>query len=314
MNPREAIPSIKNRLHLVAHLACGIVGFCALFTFGNMFGNLISLRFASFPGLLGLLVLIWFLGLFTATRIRALGNIIHECAHESFVESKKGNMLIGQCLSVLLLISFKHYKEDHQSHHKHLKDEGLDRDLHRYKTLFLKKQTRNTMLDQILLAFNRRFLIVGYNFVVWREGDFIAANSARVFWLLLIACTFLIAFLHAPGLSPHSNLSLLQAASVLVATLSPAFIFYPVLCVWSDIADHCMNSNSAERPLSFERSRNHIFKIDILKFIFFPRIDAYHLVHHLNPSKPVLLYPQIHRTMLKERSEYEKLDHTLRFF
>ena len=66
--------------------------------------------------------------LFNGTRMRALGNIIHECCHYNYVPSKSANIKIGTLLSALELGCFVSYKKEHYSHHKYLGDILFDED------------------------------------------------------------------------------------------------------------------------------------------------------------------------------------------
>jgi fatty acid desaturase len=72
--------------------------------------------------------------------------------------------------------------------------------------------------------------------------------------------------------------------------------------IFSDILDHAFSD---------EKTQNHFFKIKILNLIFFPRNDAYHLVHHLFPRAPVCEFKKIHEQLLLQQNEYGKLKHKL---
>jgi fatty acid desaturase len=246
----------------------------------------------------------------TATRIRALGNIMHECTHGHFVESRDANNRLGQVIATILLQSYLRYAQDHKTHHAHLAELNLDRDLVRYNGAHMSMGVSNNLWQQLRLALNWQCLRAGFTIRVWEKMDSRSANLGRILWLLTLV-TLIVACV--PGMA---------AAGLL---LSFCF-FYPLLCVWSDLADHFVlresSSEDSETNETEERltrigsatlalSRNHIFSSKLVNLIMLPRNDGFHLVHHLFPSAPVTTYPAKHRELMHRWQKYAELSHHL---
>ncbi|MHA1572149.1 MAG: fatty acid desaturase, partial [Alphaproteobacteria bacterium] len=87
----------------------------------------------------GLAMVMFFIG----TRLRGFNNIVHECSHFSFTQSREDNVLFGNICSSLLLWSFRDYRDEHMTHHAHCGDYDKDLDL---------QGKRNFMLESPLTA------------------------------------------------------------------------------------------------------------------------------------------------------------------
>ena len=68
-------------------------------------------------------------GVVIGSRMRAWGNILHECSHNAFAKNKFLNRVIGNALGVFLFIGFRRYRREHLSHHRFLGDVEKDLDL-----------------------------------------------------------------------------------------------------------------------------------------------------------------------------------------
>ena len=206
-----------NTLALAAHVAllcCGIWGMLVI--------GLAAERTAH-PATVALIAIgMVLVSLLAATRIRALGNIMHECTHGHFFESRNANNRLGQVIGTVLLQSYTRYAQDHKTHHAHLAEVNLDRDLARYNGAHKSMGVSNNFWKQLRLALSWQCLRAGFTTRIWEEMDSRSANLARILWLLTLV-TLVTAF--APGIA---------AAGMLLSF----FLFYPVLCVWSDLADH----------------------------------------------------------------------------
>jgi fatty acid desaturase len=66
--------------------------------------------------------------LFIGSRFRALGNMLHECSHGTFVRGPKLNMILGHLLAFIDFTDFEVYRREHMSHHRHIGDPVLDLD------------------------------------------------------------------------------------------------------------------------------------------------------------------------------------------
>ena len=296
-------PLPANTMALAAHVAllcCGIWGMLAI--------GLAAERTDHEPMVVLIAIGMILVSLLTATRIRALGNIMHECTHGHFFESRNANNRLGQVIGTVLLQSYSRYAQDHKTHHAHLAEVNLDRDLARYNGAHRSMGVSNNFWQQLRLALNWQCLRAGFTIRLWEEMDSRTANLARILWLLTLV-TLILAFV--PGIA---------AAGMLLSFC----LFYPVLCVWSDLADHFVlasevyehsEDNEPEERMtgaaSVTLSRNHIFASRLLNLILLPRNDGFHLVHHLFPSAPITTYPAKHEALMHRWQKYSELSHHL---
>ena len=63
------------------------------------------------------------------SRMRAWGNILHECSHNTYASSKVLNRWLGTLIGVILFMGFHRYRKEHLSHHRFLGDPQKDLDL-----------------------------------------------------------------------------------------------------------------------------------------------------------------------------------------
>lgn len=229
-------------------------------------------------------------------RMRALGNMMHECSHGIFADSSKGNEKLGHLLAALDLASFSDYSHQHASHHAHLGDP--ERDLDFRSRFFL--LGRNQSAKAILLTFFISVLLVPLWFimlrpVLWARCAPLWSNFIRI---VLLTGVVLAAI--------HPETQLLTLLYVIV----PYLTTYQWMRIFSDACDHLFLTQEIE---SYERSRNHLFKHQFLNVLLFPRHDAYHLLHHLFPALPTRLYPNAHAQLL-QHPWYRSRQHELRIF
>jgi fatty acid desaturase len=242
---------------------------------------------------LGLLTL----ALLFATRMRALGNIMHECAHEIFLDGKRANHLLGEVIGVVLLQPFGRYVQDHASHHSYLGDPLRDKDLLRYDGSLTGIGTPNALWPQVRLAASPHCFFAGLQPRIWCTHDRLGTNLSRAAFVIISA-------------------TILIFQTPLLATLTlglASLVLYPLLCVWSDVADHALASVDFEDGefKKMPRARNHVFASRVLNLLLLPRFDGYHLVHHLFPRMPVTTYPTQHQKLLKDWPAYGELNHKL---
>jgi fatty acid desaturase len=210
---------------------------------------------------------IWFWivsGVVCGSRMRALGNILHECSHCTFAKTKNLNKRWGHVLGIFLFIGFAKYRREHLSHHRYLGDSAKDLDL------------------------GGRFFkptLVSSEEPLW-------ANVGRIISVLLILV--LTAF-------PSTRIWVLGGYVV------PYLTTYQCLKWISDKADHSGISNES---CEFMRSRNHIFKLGFMNWLFFPHSDSFHLVHHLFPGLPSRMHSKCHAVLLRE-SVYAARKHAI---
>lgn len=247
----------------------------------------------------------WFLVLYPVavlwigTRMRALGNVIHECCHHSFVPKAKHNERIGSFLCQMEFSSFAAYKRNHMAHHRFLGSAKQDPDFS-YYLYGLKKSSKKqgfivaTGNDQ--RSYSRIFYATIHpgNWISlwWRSLHWDKKNKGC--WLMLCAWGCL-----ALALGPWFFLGFV---------IVPYLTSYQALKIFSDMMDHDGVYFSQNRQ---ERSCNHVFSHFILNWIFFPRNDEYHLVHHLYPRIPSNQLGKKHHELLKTEKWYAQKNHKL---
>jgi len=209
--------------------------------------------------------LLAFFMVFVATRLRGLNNIVHECSHGSFVEDRAENQLLGSICASVVLGCFKDYRDEHLTHHKHLGDYEHDLDLQGIEDLKLHDPlTPKTIVRHLVTPLIGRHLpyYLGANMSSRDGKGFLALKIA----LIVSAFIFLA----------------VQPLTALVMVFVPFLLIYSALNYWADCMDHAGLIHSDEE---LEASRN-ILAPGLLRWMFFPRSDCFHLVHHLFPQIP----------------------------
>ena len=203
--------------------------------------------------------------LVTGTRMRGLNNIIHECSHATFSTERAVNARIGKICAALLFNSFSDYRDEHLSHHAHLGDYDHDLDLQGIKDLKLHERlSAKVILRHLLTPLIGRHLpyYLGLNM----SGQDGVAYQALKYGVLTAALAFTAVF-------P------LTGALFVIA---PFVLIYSALNYWADCLDHAGIVATGDDLTS---SRN-ILAPSVLRWMFFPRNDCFHLVHHLFPHIP----------------------------
>ncbi len=158
---------------------------------------------------------------FIGTRMRGLNNIIHECSHSTFSDSRSDNVMIGKFCAALLFNSFCEYRDEHLSHHAHLGDYDRDMDLHGIRALKLHEPlSARVVLRHIATPFVGRHLpyYLGLNFSL-RDGTVFIFVKALVLFLVSISALFF------------------PLTTVLFIVL-PFVLIYSALNYWADCMDH----------------------------------------------------------------------------
>jgi fatty acid desaturase len=78
--------------------------------------------------------------------------------------------------------------------------------------------------------------------------------------------------------------------------LVPFLLIYSTISYWTDCLDHAGISTSGD---DLDSSRNMLAPY-LLRILFFPRNDAFHLVHHLFPQIPARHLPESHRVLCQD--------------
>lgn len=261
---------LLSTVHLTRHDATVVRGMLVcLFEFGLIVGVAAAHRFV--PLHFGVSVAFYVFTVFLiGSRMRALGNIVHECAHNSFTSSRTFNQFCGQLLCVFDFRSFSKYKREHLSHHRFLGDKKLDPDYLGH--------------DFNLFCYLKNFLPT-----VYCRFDALWSNTLRVLWLAVLMG--LVAF-------PTTR------QATIAYYIIPYFTSYFALRIYSDFCDHWGLTHHQNRVL---RSRNHVFKSRVLNLILLPRNDGFHLLHHLFPNLPTWCYKAVHTELMTTDSEYRRL-------
>lgn len=222
------------------------------------------------------------LGVFwIGTRMRALGNMLHECSHGIFVREASHNAIFGQCLSIIDLCSYPAYCKQHATHHAHLGDPELDLDLRSRFPLLMPRKKNNSIWFILLYAvFLVPLWLVMMRPIFWDRQSPFWSNCARLVFVAALT-------------------SALASSStrfyVVLYWFIPYITSYQWMRIFSDACDHLYLTNSEN---ILERSRNHLFKRQWVNSVLFPRHDGFHLIHHLFPAMPTRFYPEIHGRLL----------------
>jgi len=218
---------------------------------------------------------------FIGTRWRALGNMMHECAHGIFVRRAEDNTRLGHFLAAIDFSSFPDYAAQHLTHHAYLGDPTRDQDF-KSRRVFLAGQSKFKQIGFLFLSCITILPVICVLFrpVFWSKKTPLWANLLRCFLaILLISCL---------------SIPTLRSTGFFYLVL-PYLTTYQWMKIFSDACDHIF-LYAKEAPI--ERSRNHLFPGRILNSLFFPRNDGFHLLHHLFPSLPTQFYPRAHSHLL----------------
>lgn len=226
---------------------------------------------------------------FIGTRLRGLNNIVHECTHSSFVDDRQSNVTIGRFCASLILGSFTSYKHEHLSHHAHLGDYEHDLDLQGIEDLGLHDPlTPRTIFRHLLTPLTGRHLRYYLNWDLSRE-------DGLVFQILKMG--LLLGAVVMAGINPLTTILFILVPYVLV---------FSALNYWADCMDH---AGLVPTGSDLDGSRN-IVASSWVRWLFFPRQDCFHLVHHLFPNVPARHLQATH-DLLKTEEEYRRRDNAV---
>jgi len=219
--------------------------------------------------------------IFIGTRLRGINNIVHECCHSTFSETLTDNVLIGRLSTSLLMKTFRKYREDHLSHHANNGDYETDAEFAVIEKFGLQDPlTLPTVLRHISTPLTGRHLPI-------YSGISLSGDDGRFFVWLKVALLALIA-----------AFTVFAPLTSLIFLLIPLFYIFPTLNFWTDCLDHA-GLVGAEDEL--EASRN-VLAPTLVRWLFFPRNDSYHLVHHLFPQVPARHLDHAHAELNKDLS------------
>jgi len=223
--------------------------------------------------------------IFIATRQRGLNNIVHECSHATFTQNRSDNVLLGSICAAFVLGCFKDYRDEHLTHHAHLGDYEHDLDLQGIKALRLDEPlTPRVILRHLTNPLWGRHL--PYYLRINRS-----ARDGRAFQILKFALIALALVL-----------TIAAPLTGFLFVLVPYLLIYSTISYWTDCLDHAGISMSGD---DLDSSRNMLAPY-LLRILFFPRNDAFHLVHHLFPQIPARHLPESHRVLCEDESYVTK--------
>jgi fatty acid desaturase len=225
--------------------------------------------------------LIGLTSLFIGTRLRGINNIVHECCHATFSSRLEDNVLIGRLSASLLMKTFRKYREDHLSHHANNGDYESDAEFAVIQKFGLHDPlTPRTVLRHIVTP------LLGRHLPVYTGINFSAEDGRAFVWMKL-------ALLAATG-----GLALVAPWTALIFVIVPLFYIYPTLNYWTDCLDHAGLVGAGDE---LEASRNVLAPAPV-RWLFFPRNDCYHLVHHLFPQIPAQHLGEAHLELSRDTS------------
>ena len=167
------------------------------------------------------IVTIMVLMIFIGTRMRGLNNIVHECSHSTFSDTRPDNTLIGKVCAGLLLNSFRDYRDEHLSHHAHLGDYDHDLDLQGIKDLRIHDPlTTRVVLRHLVSPF------LGRHFPYYLNMN-LSGRDGRIFQIMKFG--FLAAVAAFIIYTPVTGL---------LFVILPYALIYSSLNYWADCLDH----------------------------------------------------------------------------
>ena len=227
---------------------------------------------------------------FIGTRLRGINNIVHECSHATFAEVRSDNVTIGKFCTAVLMKTFGKYRDDHLSHHAHNGDYEHDAEFGLIQKFGLHDPiTPRTVLRHFLVPLTGRHLPL-YTGISLSGEDGRGFQGLKIFLLSAIAIFLL-----------------LEPLAALVFVILPLFYIYPTLNFWTDCLDHAGLVGAKDE---IEASRN-VLAPTLVRLIFFPRNDSYHLVHHLFPQIPARHLHLAHAELSRDPS-YRRLPSAVR--
>jgi fatty acid desaturase len=233
----------------------------------------------SLPVTIWTMVLMVMISIFIGTRLRGINNIVHECCHSTFSQHRQDNVLIGRVCASILMKTFRKYRDDHLSHHANNGDYENDAEFKVIEKFGLHDPlTVPTVLRHFVTPLLGRHL-------PYYTGINLAGDDGRFFLGLKLALLTLIAVLLV--VSPF-----LAIAFVIL----PLFYIYPTLNFWTDCLDHAGLVGAEDELMA---SRN-VLAPSVVRWLFFPRNDSYHLVHHLFPQVPAQHLHRAHAELCKD--------------
>ena len=259
-------------------IAWAIVGaYCGFILASIWFGYYLL----TLPTTLGSVGMMLVTSIFIGTRLRGINNIVHECCHATFSEHRRDNVMIGRFCTALLLKTFRKYRDDHLSHHANNGDYENDAEFAVIQKFGLHDAlNRRTILRHIVTP------LLGRHLRTYTSIN-LSGDDGRFFVFMKYALLALIA-----------AFTIFAPMAAFIFVIVPLFYMYPTLNFWTDCLDHAGLVGATDE---LESSRN-VLAPAVVRLLFFPRNDSYHLVHHLFPQIPARHLDSAHAELCNDPS------------
>jgi len=226
---------------------------------------------------------------FIGTRMRALGNMLHEASHRTLTRSPKLNESLGTVIAALDFQILRTYRREHMSHHVHLGSPHKDLDFAQRRGFGFAEKTGSPWIRFVIFP-----LALGHLKAFLRPVLVSRQDSTRDTLLRVATYATLLAFAHF----------VFGWTALLLYYVIPYLTTYQIMRFWSDAFDHGVIIGEEEE---FNRSRNHMFMWGWVNALIFPRNDHFHLTHHLFPNVPTCGLPQVHRLLCRDAAYAARL-------
>lgn len=234
-----------------------------------------------------------FLIFILSTRIRGIGNLLHDSFHGNFCPNREINNFFGRLiLAPFSFENFKCYSSSHTKHHSKL-GELEDPDLLNVDRTD-DQSLKRLMKEYFTLLVNRQFWIGSL------LGDLPKINLAKKLEFLLcwIGLSSFIASLFGWEVA-------LKVCVIIMVTRGTLYHF---LRVFWELADHGFLNPDTE----IMYTRNMPSK-GFLRHLLHPHNDSYHLTHHLYPGIPMCNLAKAH-SILMHAPIYAEAEHCGSYF
>jgi len=212
--------------------------------------------------------------------------------------------------------SFSKYRKDHITHHRYTGDPQRDADFFGKADFHFEEPASGRMLLRHFLApFRFRYFLTTPKPAPSEEAlksDPEPKPIEQTFSLILPTFADEENPVWVKPLRVVYPLALLAVAAlsgwwpVLLFYVIPYFFYYKSRMYWTDAIDH---GGILLKEQEFDRTRNFLLPWNGLTWLFFPRNDNYHLVHHLYPYLSTWNQPKLHHIMEKNDPYYRALPH-----
>jgi fatty acid desaturase len=207
------------------------------------------------------------------SRLRALGNLLHEAAHFKLFAHRGLNNFAGRLLCAWpIFVSYQGYVADHVLHHRNLWRNDQDPDLALYALTRTERSAREAESFALFLA-KHVLLVVIPVMPAWR----LACDASRKRSRLATVCAVGIAGIVLTALGPSELASLVVSCWIV-----PWFTSFQCIAYWAELAEH---GGLASFGWHWG-SRNWTAGIVTRWVVGSHSDDLYHLLHHWFPAVP----------------------------